>query len=674
MIENMSTKNSSIKFKVLIVPLMIMFIIVALISTAAITVTRTRLMSQMESDGKNLANQISVQLSKSSISMDALNESIEIRIKTLGDFIGNNAGKVNNDYLAQLAKQFEIDEINFTDPTGKVIYSNLETSIGATFDNKHISYCVLTGEKPVLMENIRKSRENNNYYKYGYIRKSDGGIIQIGMLANKVQALSASLETQTLVQDLVKDNGIVYAAFIDKNLKVVAHSDKEKTGKTMDDDGIKEAVLNDKPHCSIYLYKGNTKVQDIMVPVHKNGVNIGAVDIGISTESLNKTIYNMMILIVIIAILAFLISSIIMIKIAKNIINPLSNLVEVSKKIAQGEFDNEIKVKSNDEIGVLALSFKHMSDRLKETIGAIKDEASKVENMASRLTSNAEQMTSAASEVTDAVQNVTQGATQQANDLMEVVNHLSSLDEEIEKMQDKLSHVKESSDLTEKKAEVGKNSIDVLLKSIDDIKNSFKTVEDKVNSLNLSVSQVGNITDVINGISEQTNLLALNAAIEAARAGETGKGFAVVAEEVRRLAEQSKNSTDEIQKLIQSISSETSNVIITSDRVKDLVEKQVDTVQSTITSFNDMLKSVSDISPLVEDTYISIQNTIKSKDIVLNKVETVTSVAQETSASSEEISASSEEMLANSDEVSKYAGDLNEVVQKLTKETSKFSV
>ncbi|WP_206155663.1 methyl-accepting chemotaxis protein [Caldanaerobacter subterraneus] len=156
------------------------------------------------------------------------------------------------------------------------------------------------------------------------------------------------------------------------------------------------------------------------------------------------------------------------------------------------------------------------------------------------------------------MQEVAEGATAQANDLQDIVGLIHGLTRNIENVYKELQNVKNETDNTADRANNGKKEMDKLVKSINEIRNAFEIVISKINNLTKSVKEISNITNVITSISEQTNLLALNATIEAARAGgEAGRGFAVVAEEVRKLAEESKKSTNKIIELISSIQVDT---------------------------------------------------------------------------------------------------------------------
>jgi len=669
----MKKKKSSIKFKILAIPLISIFIAITIITINCIAVIQNILISQMETDGMILAKQIQSQIEINNKSMESINQSISDKIRTTGSFILNNSDKVNNEYLTSLAKQFEIDEINYTDINGKIIYSNLPTSLGSSFDSNHISYPVLKGDKNFFVENIRKSKETNDYYKYGYVSKQGIGMVQVGIIANKVQSLSKSIETQALVEKLTEDKSIVYAVFIDTNLAQIANSDTSKIGEKVDDIGSKTAAVDGKPYSSRYVYEG-VEVYDVLVPVHNGDKLLGAIDIGISMKTVKDTINNVLLIVSAISIVIFLISAFILLKVSKGITNPLNKLVLAAGKIAHGDLRHSVEINSDDEIGILYNSFDTMRKYLKDTMKTIKDSSSQVSDMSSSLSSNSKQMTITTSDVTDSIQGVSQGTMQQAGDLVDISNNILKLSDELDSIYDKINGVKDSSSLTEEKAIVGKQQIDILLKSIEEVKISFDEQAVKINNLNSSVSKVGNITNVINGISEQTNLLALNAAIEAARAGEAGRGFAVVSEEVRKLAEQSKESTEQIQRLVESISNETKGVLDNSNNVTNLVDKQSSTVKSTMDAFNEMLNSLSNIGPFVAETNKSLQTTMESKNSIIATMDNVTAVSQETSASAEEIAASSEEMLANSEEVSDFAMKLENISKSLNEEINKFEI
>ncbi|WP_243447826.1 hypothetical protein [Clostridium tetani] len=154
-----TSKNSSIKFKILVIPIIIMFAIISAITFGAVIITKSKLLSQMKIDGLNLSTEISKQIGRNNSTIDALNEFTENKIQALGEFIVNTKDSSNNDYLTSLAKTFQVDEICIADKTGKVTYSNLPSSIGYVFPNDNICYQVINGQKTIAMEPIRKSQK-----------------------------------------------------------------------------------------------------------------------------------------------------------------------------------------------------------------------------------------------------------------------------------------------------------------------------------------------------------------------------------------------------------------------------------------------------------------------------------------------------------------------------------
>lgn len=668
-------KNRSIRSKILIIPIVSIFLAILAIASGVIYVTKERITEQLKQGGLMVARQSSSQLETNGLALDIINTYVESDIRNLGTYLKENSKSLNNEYLGSIAKQFEVDEINVTDASGKIIYSNLSSSMGSAFGNNHISYSVLKGEKNELMENIRKSSETDDYYKYGYVKRTEGGLIQVGILANKIQKFSDSVGYQSLIEHIKKDENVVYALFIDKGLKAAAHSDKERIGITLDDEGSKTAVQQGKEYASTYFYeKAQVNVYDVLVPVKKGNEVIGAIDIGFSLENVEGAVKNVVIIILGISILAFVVIILILVLVSNSVIRPLNKLVSSSKQVASGELYHDIEVKSKDEVGVLAASFKGMVLNLKEVINSIQGKSNQTDEMSVHLTNASEQLSSASNEVTTAIQQIAEGASSQANELIDIINHMSDLAEEIDEIHSKMDLVKVNASGAEEKANTGKENIDVILASFSNISKAFKSVNEKVNILASTISQIGNITEVINSISDQTNLLALNAAIEAARAGEMGRGFAVVAEEVRKLAQESRVSTEQIRKLVGSITDETEEVIKTSGGVEELLNNQVQSVQHTIDSFRDILGAVSNITPLINNTYESIDSTFNYKNIVVSKISSVSTVAQEMSASSEEISASSEEMMASAQEVSQFAAQLSEIAAQLNEKVNEFKM
>ena len=213
-----------------------------------------------------------------------------------------------------------------------------------------------------------------------------------------------------------------------------------------------------------------------------------------------------------------------------------------------------------------------------------------------------------------------------------------------------------------------------MLPSIKSTSESFDTVVDEINGLSKNAQQIDEINTVIQNISKQTNLLALNAAIEASRAGEAGKGFSVVADEIRKLAEQSKESSDSIRVIVDDIISSIESVVTTSCDAKDKLTDQVKYVDNTNKAFLSIINSINESIPMLKETFESADKMIKSKDVIIEKVDSVTAVAQETSSGAQEILQATETISAQTQEVAAFSRTLHDLSDDLLNETKTFTI
>lgn len=483
---------------------------------------------------------------------------------------------------------------------------------------------------------------------------------------------------QEIVDDLGKEENIVYALFIDKNLRAVAHSNKERIGIELSDEGSKTAAVDGKPYSSIYFYEAKkVKVYDVLLPVFIDGKHIGAVNIGFSMEKVQEAINKNIMIFIVVGLIVFGLMAIALYISSNTLIKAIYRLKEKMQVIASGDLTistiNE-NYKRNDEIAQMGIAMDNMINNMREIIASVKDKSRDLSISSNSLSATSEEMASSSQELARTMQQVAAGASTQANDLQDIVNLMGRLTNNIENVYKELQNVKNETNTTTDRANHGKKEMDKLVKSIEEIRNAFEVVVTKVSNLTNSVKQISNITDVITSISEQTNLLALNAAIEAARAGEAGRGFAVVADEVRKLAEESKKSTSEIIELVESIQLDTEEVINTSNEVESFIKSQTSSVENTVGAFAEILESIEKIAPLMNRTYEAMDEIVESKDEVLSKLETVSAITQENSAASEEVAASSEELSASSEEVAATAQNLNTMAKDLDEIVSKFKV
>jgi len=277
-------------------------------------------------------------------------------------------------------------------------------------------------------------------------------------------------------------------------------------------------------------------------------------------------------------------------------------------------------------------------------------------------------------EIAKTVDEIAKGASDQAQDAQHGVQLVDKLSDQINFVYQSYGSVMDETNNINGLNNIGMESVNVLRQKSEENYNSTEKIFSVVENLTNTTKNIGMFVQSIEDIAEQTNMLALNAAIEAARAGEAGKGFAVVAEEVRKLADQSRQSTEEIAHLMENISEESQLAIEAMELMKKVSQEQNTAVDSTNKAFGDIANGIETIVAKIKDVNDAVSGMQSDKDAVINAIENISSVSEETAASSQQVAATTEQQLKEIDDMKVAAEQLNELVQELDKKLKKFKI
>lgn len=478
-----------------------------------------------------------------------------------------------------------------------------------------------------------------------------------------------SLQYVQKIADGMKFGKTGYGIMIAKDGTFIQHPNKDlvmqKKMTELDDPATKELgkrMLEGKPGIFRYAFNGEQKIA-FFQPIPITGWAVATV---VSESEFFAPAASMVkVLVGSIIIIMLLVSGVIWF-VARQLTKPLNGLVKYATEIAQGNLAvNAIDIKSNDEIGQLAAAFNDMTEKLRTLVRKIAQTTEQVAASSEELTASAEQSSLAANQVAVSITDVAQGSEKQ----LQVVNETSKIVEQmaagIERVAENTNHVAATSNETANAAKDGNKAIEIAIRQMKNIEVTVENSAHVVAKLGERSKEIGQIVDTISGIAGQTNLLALNAAIEAARAGEQGRGFAVVAEEVRKLAEQSREAAKQIAGLIGEIQADTDKAVSAMDTGTREVKVGTDVVNNANLKFNQITALVEKVSEQGQGISAAMhQMTSGSQQMVLY-IKQLDAIAKDTAEQTQTVSAATEEQSASTEEIAASSHALANMAEEL---------
>ena len=484
--------------------------------------------------------------------------------------------------------------------------------------------------------------------------------------------------------DRIKDNTGMDVTFFygDKRIMTSAMDENgNRILKSKAGDVIVEKVLNGGEECfSEAVSIEGTLNYGYFMPVYQNGSDtdiVGMIFVGTNKQDKDAVIMRLLGSIVAAVAAIMLVCLIVSTKLASTISRNIRTSIKAVEKIAAGNLNVQVNnklLKSKDEIGDLSRVTVTLRDAMQRTILEINQNVQKLLEASSLLGTAADNTNGTMNKVRSAVNRIVENSAEQAENSKSTSEHMRLMGENITETSAEVEALNSNAEFMHQSSEKAAETLSNLQHINSEVERIIGEVQEQTNRTNDSVQQIHKATAFITSIAEETDLLSLNASIEAARSGESGRGFAVVAEQIKKLSEQSNQSSSEIEETAMMLSEDSQKAVEIMQKMQENIVSQSESMQDTQKVVEEVVAQIANSMQSIQQIKETTEHLANVRNEVLQAVETLSNIAQDSVSGTKKTYEDTEEVVDTFKQVYMSAEQLREIADQLAGSVQYFHV
>lgn len=484
--------------------------------------------------------------------------------------------------------------------------------------------------------------------------------------------------------DRIKDNTGMDVTFFygDKRIMTSAMDENgNRILKSKAGDVIVEKVLNGgEEYFSEAVSIEGTLNYGYFMPVYQNGSDtdiVGMVFVGTNKQDKDAVVMRLLGSIVAAVVAIMLVCLIVSTKLASTISKNIRTSIKTVEKIAAGDLNVQVNkklLKGKDEIGDLSRVTITLRDAMQRTTLEINQNVQKLLEASSLLGTAADNTNGTMNKVRTAVNRIVENSTEQAENSKSTSEHMRLMGDNITETSAEVEALNSNAAFMHESSEKAAETLANLQRINGEVEQIIGEVQEQTNRTNDSVQQIYKATAFIASIAEETDLLSLNASIEAARAGENGKGFAVVAEQIKKLSEQSNQSSNEIEETAMMLSEDSQKAVEIMQKMQEIIMSQSESMKDTQKVVEEVVAQIANSMQSIQQIKETTEHLANVRNEVLQAVETLSNIAQDSVSGTKKTYEDTEEVVDTFKQVYMSAEQLREIADQLAGSVQYFHV